>query len=167
LAVPGVLIFIWQMVLVSRRTERRQMGVEVVGSGVLALIAPAAMWVGVGEPVQIGWLLWILVWLQSAASIVYAYLRLAQRPLKSMPSMPEKLAMGRRALIYASFNLLAAGALSVMGIVPPYLFLPYALQWLETLWGTFNPAVGKKPNSIGIRQTIVTTLFTLLFILVW
>jgi hypothetical protein len=51
--------------------------------------------------------------------------------------------------------------------VPGLLPLPYLLQWGETLWGTLNPAVGMKPTRIGIRQLIVSTLFTLLFIIAW
>ena len=50
LAAPGVPVFVWQLWLVSRRAERRQWLVEVVGSGVLALTAPAALWIGVGRP---------------------------------------------------------------------------------------------------------------------
>ena len=50
LALPGIPVFLWHLYLVSRRQERRQVGVEVVGSGVLALAAPAAYWVGLGPP---------------------------------------------------------------------------------------------------------------------
>jgi len=70
LAVPGIPVFIWHLVLISRRAERRQVGVEIVGSGVLALAAPAAYWVGVGSPQAAGWWLFLLTWFQSAASIV-------------------------------------------------------------------------------------------------
>jgi YwiC-like protein len=167
LAVPGIAIFTWHLILVSRRTERRQMGVEIVASGVLALTAPAAMWVGLGEAVRIGWLLWVLVWIQSAASIIYAYLRLEQRGLKSSPELRRKLGLGSKAIIATSLNLVAVGTLSQAGVLPDLLYLPYALQWGETLWGSLNPAIGLRPASIGIRQLVVTGLFTLLFILAW
>ena len=165
LAIPGIPIFLWQLYLVSRRSERRQMGVEVVGSGVLALIAPAAMWVGQGQPGVEGVLLWLLVWFQSAASIVYAYLRLAQRELKKLPDLNTRLAMGRRPLAYTTFNFLAVLILALVGVLPSLLFLPYGLQWAETIYGTLNPAIGVRPNRIGIRQLIVSSLFTLLFLL--
>jgi hypothetical protein len=58
-------------------------------------------------------------------------------------------------------------ALSLLQWLPPWLFVPYALQWLETLWGTHYPAVGARPTAIGLRQLLVSTLFTVLFILVW
>lgn len=168
LALPGIPVFIWHLILVSRRQERRQIGIEVVASGVLALSAPAAYWIGVGDPDALGWSLWGLVWLQSAASIVYAYLRLEQRLLKQIPVLKTRLQMARRAIRYTSFNLLLALGLSLSGWLPTWLFLPYLLQWLETLWGSLvRPAVGFKPNQIGLRQLVISSLFTVLFIIAW
>jgi hypothetical protein len=167
LAVPGIPVFIWHLLLISRRAERRQVGVEIVGSGVLALGAPAAYWVGIGSPEITGWWLFLLTWFQSAASIVYAYLRLEQRELKELPDLPARMRMARRALLYTTFNFLAVLALSIAGVLPSLLWLPYALQWVETIWGTTHPAIGYKPTAIGIRQLIVSSLFTVLFILTW
>ena len=168
LAIPGLGVFIWHLLLISRRAERRQIGVEVVGSGVLALAAPAALWVGQGNPNPQGWLLFALVWLQSAASIVYAYLRLDQRVLPALPELRVRLAMGRRALIYTTFNVCFVAALAFGERVSFWLILPYALQWLEVLWGAlYQPAVGYKPTRIGVRQLIVSSLFTVLFIVTW
>ncbi|HEX6304352.1 MAG TPA: YwiC-like family protein [Anaerolineales bacterium] len=167
LALPGAPVFAWHLYLVSQRSERRQLGVELVATGVLALVAPAAYWVGQGEPDPIGWLLWVLVWFQTAASIVYAYLRLEQRELDTVPDIATRIALGRRALIYTTFNLLAVSLLSLTGSLPSLLFIPYALQWAETVQGTLRPAVNLRPTAIGIRQLIVSSLFTLLFILTW
>ncbi len=167
LAVPGVAVFTWHLWLVARRAERRQAGVEVVASGVLALTAPAALWVGHGRYEPAGWGLWALLWLQAAASIVYAYLRLEQRALSGVPERTVQWQMGRRALLYTSFNLLLSIALGVLGWASRGLFLPYALQWGETLWGITHPAVGVKPTRIGLRQLAISTLFTVLFILTW
>ena len=167
LALPGIPVFSWHLYLVSKRAERRQLGVEVVGSGVLALTAPAGYWIGVGNLDPVGWLLLILTWLQSAASIVYAYLRLEQRVLDARPGLLNRLRMGKRALLYTSFNLVFVIILSLANIVSSLLFLPYAVQLGETLWGTVNPAVGMRPTAIGLRQLIVSSLFTLLFILTW
>jgi len=167
LAVPGVPVFAWHLYLVSRRAERRQLGVEIVGSGVLALTAPAGYWVGVGSAEPTGWLLLALTWLQSAASIVYAYLRLEQREWQAIPPTSMRIKPARRALLYTSFNLLLTLGLSIANITPTLLFIPYALQWVETIWGTLRPAVGYKPTAIGIRQLAVSTLFTILFIITW
>lgn len=167
LAIPGVPVFIWHLKLVSRREERRQIGVEVVGSGVLALAAPAAYWVGLNEASSTGWVLFILNWLQSAASIVYAYIRLEQRQLKAIPSRAQRLRLGWRAILYATFNLLLVIGLGIAAITPDWLFLPYALQWGETMRGVLRPALNTKPTAIGVRQLIVSSLFTLLFICAW
>lgn len=167
LAIPGVLVFTWHLHYVYQRAERRQMEIEIVASGVLALAAPAGYWVGKGELHPDGWWLWLLIWLQSASSIVHAYMRLRQRELGQAPSIKERIRIGQRALLYTSFNVLLVGVLSVTGILPSWLIIPYLLQWGETLWGTFRPAVGVKPNSIGFRQLAVSILFTILFILAW
>ena len=71
LGVPGVAIFAGHLHLVSRRSERKQAGVEIVAAGALALAAPASYWVGLGRYDPLGWWLWGLNWLQAASSIVY------------------------------------------------------------------------------------------------
>jgi 4-hydroxybenzoate polyprenyltransferase len=167
LAVPGAPVFAWHLWLVSRREERRQVNVEVIATGVLSLAAPAAYWAGIGRYDPTGWWLWVLVWLQTAASIVYAYLRLEQRELPEMPSRRELWQMGWRAWAFTAFNLVLTLALGLSSVLPRILFIPYLLQCLETLWGIFNPAIKWKPTRIGIRQLIVSTLWTLLFIVTW
>lgn len=167
LAIPGMLVFAWHLRLISQRTERGKIGIEVVASGVLALAAPAGLWIGVGYPDKMGWWLWALTWLQSAASIVYAYTRLEQRTWDVAPSLADRLQRGRRAILYTSFNLLFVLILSLTRILPPWLFVPYMLQWSETLWGLIKPAVGLRPTTIGFRQLAVSTLFTMAFILTW
>lgn len=171
LAVPGAPVFAWHLWLVSRRAERRQAGVEVIATGVLSLSAPAAYWVGLHEYDPAGWWLWALTWMQSAASIVYAYLRLGQREMPQEQASAWRrgdwIRMGRRALSYTSFNLVICAAAGFSDLVPKLVFIPFLLQWLETIWGVLNPAIGWKPTRIGIRQLIVSTLWTVLFILVW
>jgi hypothetical protein len=168
LAIPGIPVFLWHLYLVSRRAERRQLGVELVASGVLALVAPAAFWVGKGEADAMGWWLFGLTWFQSAASIVYAYARLDQRTLKTKPEMRVRLIMSWRALLYTAFNLIFVSLLSAFNFLPLWLGLPYLLQFVETIDGSLlHPAVGFKPTTIGIRQLIISTLFTILFIITW
>jgi hypothetical protein len=167
LAIPVVPVFGWHLWLVSQRSERKQAGIEVIATGVLSLAAPAAYWVALGGYDPLGWWLWIWTWLQSAASIVYAYLRLEQRELKIRPENRELWGMGKRALIYTSFNLFASLMLGWANVIPQLIFIPFLLQWLETLWGITHPAIGWKPTHIGIRQFIVSTLWTILFIICW
>jgi hypothetical protein len=174
LAVPGAPVFARHLWLVSKREERRQVNVEIIATGVLALAAPAAYWVGLGHYDPTGWWLWVLVWLQNAASIVYAYLRLEQRDQLPVHKRSELWRMGQRAFAYTTFNLafslslgLVTDAIQGNFVLPRFIFVPYLVQWSETLWGIFHPAVGWKPTRIGIRQLIVSTLWTILFIAAW
>lgn len=167
LALPGIAVFGWHLLLVSRRAERHQMGVDIIASGSLALAAPAGYWVSVGQPDPTGWWLWGMVWFQVAASIVYAFLRLEQRKLKEIPPTKTRWQMGNRALTYSSFNLLVVILFSVLGWQPQWLWLPYLIQWLEVLGGIQNPAVQAKPAQIGFRQLAVSILFTIVFIIVY
>lgn len=167
LAIPGLAVWAWYLNLVWRREERQQKVMEILGAGVLALTAPAGLWAGLGHPDPIGWLLWILVWAQSAASIVYVYLRLGQRSLPGHPGTKVLLDLGGPAIAFATLNMLAVAALGVDGLVTPWLFLAYLPQWLETLRGTWLPALRLKPTHIGYRQVVVSTLFTLIFVLAW
>jgi hypothetical protein len=173
LAIPGIPVFAWHLYLVSKRAERRQAGVEILATGALSLAAPAAYWIGQGGYNPLGWALWLLTWLQSAASIVYAYLRLEQRTLPNKREQAEAgersalWRMGKRAFQYTSFNLALTLVLGWSSWLPRWIFVPYLLQWLETLWGITHPATGWKPTAIGVRQLVVSTLVTVLFILCW
>jgi hypothetical protein len=167
LAVPGAPVFAWHLWLVSKREERRQVNVEIIATGVLALAAPAAYWVGIGRYDPMGWWLWALTWIQNAASIVYAYLRLEQREWKEIPARSALWKAGLRAFLYTSFNLALSFVLGLVFVLPHFIFIPYLVQWAETLWGIFHPAVKWKPTRIGIRQFIVSVLWTVLFILLW
>lgn len=171
LAVPGAPVFAWHLWLVSKRQERKQVNVEVIATGVLALAAPAAYWVGVSRYDSFGWWLWLFCWLQSAASIVYAYLRLSQRELSheqaAVKSRGDWWRMGIRAMAYTSFNVILSAGLGISALVPTLIFIPFLVQWLETVWGITYPAVEWKPVRIGMRQLIVSILWTVLFIVFW
>jgi hypothetical protein len=121
----------------------------------------------VGHYDTTGWWLWILTWFQSAASIVYAYLRLEQREWREAPAGGEMWKMGLRAFAYTTFNIASSLSLGLVTFLPRFIFIPYLVQWIETLWGIFHPAVGWKPTRIGIRQLIISTLWTILFIVTW
>ena len=167
LAVPGFAIFSWHLYLVSKRDERKQASLEVVACGALALAAPAAYWIGRGSYEPLGWALWLLIWFQSAASIVHAYMRLEHRKQAQIPERSAQLQIGRRALMYTSFNLLVSILLGIFSIIPAFLFFAYLSQWLETLWWMFNPDIKAKPVAIGVRQMIVSTLYIVLFLIFW
>ena len=167
LAIPAIPVFGWHLWLVSKHDERKKAGIEILATGVLALAAPAAFWIGKNSYDSLGWTLWVLTWFQSAASIVYAYLRLEQRQWKFVPSIAERLKAGQRALAYTIFNVVLVVVLGALGNISIFICLPYLIQLEETLWGTVNPATGAKPVQIGVRQLIVSTLFTILFVITW
>ena len=167
LVLPGLPIFAWHLWLVRRRAERRQMLVEIVAGGVLALSAPAAYWLGRAQVLPAGWLLWGLTWLQGAGTILYAYLRLEQRALKQPPTQAQARAMARPAFWYNLAALVLVVGLAAARVVPVLLPLAYLIQPLEVLWGARHPALGVRPKAIGFRQLAVSALFTLVFILCW
>lgn len=167
LGIPGIPVFIWYLYLVSKRSERHQIGIEIVGSGVLALSAPAAYWIGKNSFDSIGWWLFILVWLQSAASIVHTYMRLSQRTTIDPLSITQKLILGKRTLLYSSFNVIASLLLVYANIIPTLIFIPFLVQFLESLWGILKPAFKIRPTQIGFRQLAISSIFTVLFIVLW
>ena len=168
LAIPGIPVFAWHLWLVSRRAERRQASIEIIATGVLSLVAPAAYWIGIRHYDPYGSWLWLLTWLQSAGSIMYAYLRLEQREWKSVPNRYDRFRLGSIAFAFTSFNFFISAALGLgAGILPHLIFIPYLIQWLETLWGIDHPAVKWKPVKIGTRQLIISILWTITFIIFW
>ena len=167
LALPGISIFAWHLFLVSKRDERKQAGLEIVASGALALAAPAALWVGKGSYDPAGWTLWVLAWLQSAASIVHAYMRLEHRSLPEIPERSGQFQIGKRAILYTGFNFIGTLVLGLIGWLPRFIFIPFLLQLAETLWWTYNPVIKIKPTTVGFRQLAVSILFTVLFIVGW
>jgi len=167
LAVPGMLVFGWYLALLYRRAERRQRLMEILATGAIALVAPAGMWAGRGEPDPLGWWLWLLMWLQTATGIVYVYLRLEQRPLIKLPAVATRLRMGAPAMSIALTGVLVALALGLSGVVSRWLWIPYLWQAAEVARGLWLPAMGARPAAIGVRQLIVKIVFVGLFIALW
>lgn len=158
LGLPALPVLVWQLFLVSRR-EERQLGIELVGAGTLALAAPAAYWVSLEKLNETGWLLWGLAWLYATASIVYIYLRLKQRRIKEMPSRTELWRQGRRTLLYVGGDIAVTVGLAVLRILPPLTPLPFMLALAHFLYGITHPAVGVRPARIGIEQSLATLVF--------
>jgi hypothetical protein len=167
LALPGIPVLAWYLYLISRRAERRQLTVEILAAGVLALAAPAAFWVGRGAAESQGWLLFALTWAQSSASIAHVFLRLAQNRLTEPLELAARLRRGLPAVCFSLLIVVVVALLTVADAAPRWLFVPHALQAAETLQATLRPARQAKPTAIGLRQLVVTVLFTLLFTTAW
>jgi hypothetical protein len=164
--VPLAPMLIWQVWLVRERAER-QMTIELAGSGILALAAPTASYVATGTLDAAEVWLWVLCWLQSAAAIVYVYLRLAQRRLAELPSMPARWRMGRRAIVYATGNLIVSGGLALLGHVPPLAPIAFVPPLVQAIGGARTPCVGARPQRIGFAQVAATAIFAALMIVVY
>jgi hypothetical protein len=167
LAVPAIPVFIWHLWLVSKRAERRQIWIEIAASVVLASAAPATYWVGLQRYDSIGWLLWGLSWLQVAGTILYAYLRLNQRQLKERPPQKELFKMSSGSFQFNTALFAGVLILAFAGWIPTYLPLAFLIQPLEVVWGTYHPSISVSPKRIGIRQLIISSLFTIVFIITW
>ena len=166
LAIPGIIVFCWYLALVARRDERRQKGVEIVGAGVLALSAPAAYWIGLEWMEPRGWMLWLLCWIFSAMSIIHVYGRLDKRRMSAASGLLLR-RPGRRAWAANTTLLALVVALSAFFAAPTLLPLPFLLQWAESAQAAFSVTPPSRAAAIGIRQLVVSALFTALFILIW
>jgi hypothetical protein len=164
--IPIAPMLVWQAWLIRNRAER-QMTIELAGSGMLALAAPTAYYVATGSLDATAMWLWVLCWLQSAAAIVYVYLRLAQRRLTEMLPMPERVRMGRRAIVYASANFAGSIVLAVLRIIPPLTPIAFAAILAQAIGGTLAPGVGAKPQRIGFAQVGATAVFAVLMIVAY
>jgi YwiC-like protein len=161
-ALPGGLVFVWHLGLVWRREERGQMGVEIVGAGVLALAAPAGYIVAGGSSDRTAWLLWVLCWLQTAASILLVYHRLAERRLSEPQPLALRILKARRAFLYHVFNLVIATALALAGWIHGLWCVGFGVMLADLIVAILRPATGARPSQIGLRQLASSTAFTLL-----
>jgi hypothetical protein len=165
LALPATALLIWQLALVARRQER-QMPVEIIGSGVLALAAPASYIAATGTWSMMALWLWILTWLYSIVSIVYVYLRLEQRQLDETPDSDERLEMGRPAMRVAAAALLLVTLLTLTRQLPRFAPVPFVVTQIHVIWGVVSPAVGARPQRVGFAQVGAFILFVALLIIV-
>ncbi len=161
LGVLAAPVLFWQMSLVMRREERGQMGVELVGSGVLALNALAGYGVASGAGIDTrGLVLFALSWLQAAGGIVYIYLCLDYRKMKALPPQNERWRLARRTLLYTSANVIVALILATLGLAPLGVVVAFGLMVVEAvIGGVLRPPVGARPAAIGVRQLVVTAVF--------
>ena len=164
LALPAVPLLAWQILLVTRK-EERQLSVEVVGTGVLALAAPAAHVAATGQWTAFAAILWLLMWLYAVVSVFYIYLRLAQRRLTTLPAVTERLLMGRTAMRVGALALVAVSCASFFGALPRFTPLAWLLVQLQIIIGTLYPAIGYRPTTLGLKQVGATALFVA--VLIW
>ena len=167
LAAPGLVVFAAYLWLVFRHAERRQMAMEVLASGVMALAAPAAYWAAGGTDYPEPWVLWALTWLQSASAIANVYLRLDQRRWPGAKTWPQRLAAGTRTLVHHAAGLAAALLFVALDQAPPLVIAAFAVTFLDAVDTVRRPTPGARPAEIGIRQLVVTTVFVAVMVLAY
>jgi len=163
LALPALPLLAWQLVLVARKQER-QMPVELLGSVILALAAPAAYLTAGG-----GWgitalMLWALTSAYAVVSVVYVHLRLDQRRLDETPPVSQRLLMGRPAMRTAAAALVLSALGVAAGWLPRFTPIPFIALQLQVIWGTLRPAVDADPRRLGWSQVLTTVLFVALLV---
>jgi hypothetical protein len=92
---------------------------------------------------------------------------LEQRGWKSIPDLAQRLKSARLAIVFTLFNLVLSGILCALRLIPALIWLPFLLQASESIWAGANPVISAKPIEIGMRQLFVSTIFTILFIILW
>jgi hypothetical protein len=153
--------------LTYRKAERRQMAVEMVGAGVMALWAPAAYWVGGGSDHLEPWILWALTWAQSMGAIANVYLRLEQRRWAAVPLRGERLRAGRRTLVHHLLGGLLSVAFAASGLAPWLTVAAFGAVLADAIDSILRPMVGVRPPQIGFRQLASTSLFVALMLVAY
>jgi hypothetical protein len=167
LLAPGAAVFAWHLWLVARREERRQMLLQILAAGGLALAAPAAYWVCGGRRYPEPWVLWTLCWAQSAASIASVFLALEQRRWPGVPPVTVRLRAARLSLSFAIGSLLLAAGFVAIRHAPLTVMIPFGLVLGDALFTALRPCVGRRPARVGLRQLIATAAFVAAMILAW
>jgi len=160
LIVVGLPFFSWHLFLIYRKSERRQIAHQMVGTGVLALWAPAAFWVGGGRQYPEPWILWLLVWFQSMGAVANVYLHLEQKGWPSAVPLKQRLRAGSRTLGLHGVACAMAVLFVAAGFAPPATLLAFSITLVAAVNGVIRPMAGARPRTIGIRQLVVTILFT-------
>ena len=180
LALPGAIVFALHLVLVARRRERRQLAIEILEGGVLALAAPAAYAVSGGLRDAEGWVLWALCWVQTAGAIVNVFVQLPPRPVPSTglassarPETPPparvrpRLPLGALSLALQLLGLVLVASFAVAGEAPWWALGPFAIVAVEALGNVVRAPAGRRPADVGVRQLVVSVLFVAGTILAW
>jgi hypothetical protein len=178
LALPGAIVFGLHLVLVARRLERRQLAIELLEAGVLALAAPAAYAVSGGVRPGEGWVLWALCWVQTAGAIVNVFVQLPPRPPPSnsrapAPSIPPPtrvrplLSLGALSLALQAFGLALVAVFAFAGEAPWWTLAPFALVAVEAVGNVVGASTGRRPAQVGVRQLVVSVLFVAGMVVAW
>ena len=169
LLVPGGLVFAGHLVLVARRLERRQMGVEMLEAGVLALAAPAAYVVSGGPRDVEAWVLWALCWIQTAGAIANVFVQLPPRPAPGSASAGSRTALGDRPGLACAPSPRPDGRGGIRRRGRGEVGDARAVRDRRPrgAGNVARPAAGRRPAQVGVRQLVVSLLFVAGMIAAW
>ena len=75
--------------------------------------------------------------------------------------------MGRRSLLYHTFNFGLSAALVLVGWAPTLVPGAFGLSLADALEGIERPAIGVRPTRIGLRQLLVGVGFVAIMVLAY
>lgn len=170
LALPGAVVFAVHLLLVARRQERRQLAIEILEAGVLALAAPAAYAVSGGTRDAEGWVLWALCWVQTAGAIVNVFVQLPSRPSAPAPAaspapapppprVPPLRSLRSLSLALQALALAVAATFAATGEASWWTLAPFALVAVEAVGNALRAPAGRRPAQVGVRQLVVSVVF--------
>ena len=164
---PVGALFVAQLTLVARRSERRAVLVQIGGAALLFLVAPAAYAVSGGALDARGWILGGLCALGIAAAVANVYLLLAQGGWKALPPIAARLRHGRATLGLHALGLAAATALAALGHAPWAGLVPFVATAAEALDTVLRPRLGIRPARAGATQMLWIAIFVAGLLVAW
>lgn len=158
-------LLLWYFVLVSRKSERHQRGMEYATAAVLALALPAAYWVCGGDSSIEPWILWGLVTLHSVTTVIHVSKILELRRTKRM----QEIGYSRRVLIstlpFGVICLVASGICALLDFVSWLAIGAFLVPIADIAQSAIRPPVGIKPTRLGLRQLATSSLFVVLMVI--
>ncbi len=166
LAPVGVL-FVVQLALVARRSERRAVLVQIGGAALLSLVAPAAYAVSGGALDARAAILGLLCALAIASAVANVYLMLEQGGWALAPPPSARLRHGRTTLGLHALGLAAATGLAAVGHAPWVGTVPFLATAAEAVDTVLRPRLGIRPARAGATQMAWIAAFVAGMILAW
>jgi len=162
LAMP---LLAWYFYLVSRKSERRQRGMEYVTAAVLAFALPAAYWTCGGAGALEPWILWALVTSHSVTTVVHVSKILELRRTKTLQDLKHSRRVLATTIPLAGGCLAIAGVAALSGLVPWLAAAAYLVPLADIIHAAIRPPVGVKPTQLGLRQLGMSSLYVLMMML--
>lgn len=167
LLAPLGLLFVAQLTLVARRSERRAVLVQIGGAALLSLVAPAAYAVSGGALDGRAAILGLLCALGIASAVANVYLMLEQGGWAAAPALGARLRRGRTTLGLHALGLAVAASLAALHHAPWAGTVPFLATAAEAVDTALRPRLGIRPARAGATQMAWVAAFVVGMILAW